>query len=278
MMQLMDRLFLIQLLISFLVGGGATAVQTMVAERVSPKIAGVILAIPTTFAIGIFFMAWALSEKDVVGIIPLVPLSLGIAYIFLVLYILLAASPLPKLSNMIVSYVVSIAVWFACSLPIILFEYSHLWSSLAGWCVLAVLSTYILERKYRTLPEQKSATMQFSSGELIARSLFAGLLITAVVLLAKTLNPFWGGVFSVFPASWSSGLIILHRRHDAAFLLRSYHMAPIGATSILLYALLVMWFYLPMGFVWGTVAAYCVTLLYVWLFVKLLQRQKRPSA
>ncbi len=54
-------IFHLQLLVSFLVGGAITAVLSLVAEKSHTKIAGVIVALPSTIAIGYFFIALAVD-------------------------------------------------------------------------------------------------------------------------------------------------------------------------------------------------------------------------
>jgi len=52
----MNKLFIIQLIISFIVGGGFVALLTIVAEKVNQRIAGIILTFPITAGLALFFL------------------------------------------------------------------------------------------------------------------------------------------------------------------------------------------------------------------------------
>ena len=51
----MNKLFIIQLIISFIVVGGFVALLTIVAEKVNQRIAGIILTFPITAGLALFF-------------------------------------------------------------------------------------------------------------------------------------------------------------------------------------------------------------------------------
>lgn len=53
---MMNKLFLTQLIVSFVVGGGFVALLTIVAEKVNQRIAGIILTFPITGGMALFFL------------------------------------------------------------------------------------------------------------------------------------------------------------------------------------------------------------------------------
>lgn len=62
---LIDKLFLIQVVTSFIVGGVFIAILGFIAERSSPKVAGIVLSLPSTMAISFFFIGWTLSPSKI---------------------------------------------------------------------------------------------------------------------------------------------------------------------------------------------------------------------
>lgn len=66
-----ETLFIIQLITSFLVGGAVIALLSFIAERVHKRIAGIVLAFPTTVALGFFFLGWTLSLLMPLPTLPL---------------------------------------------------------------------------------------------------------------------------------------------------------------------------------------------------------------
>ncbi len=54
----MSKLFIIQLIVSFIVGGSIIALLSLAAEKVNKTIAGILIAFPSTVALGFFFLGW----------------------------------------------------------------------------------------------------------------------------------------------------------------------------------------------------------------------------
>ena len=82
----MNKLFVIQLAVSFIVGGGVVALLSFIAEKANKKIAGIILAFPTTVALGFFFLGWTLSPEAVAGVVPATLIPLGLSVLFAAVY------------------------------------------------------------------------------------------------------------------------------------------------------------------------------------------------
>ena len=57
----MSKTFYVQLIISFIVGGVFIVFLTFIAEKVEDRISGIILLLPSTAALGFFFLSWSLS-------------------------------------------------------------------------------------------------------------------------------------------------------------------------------------------------------------------------
>jgi uncharacterized membrane protein (GlpM family) len=270
MIIVMDRFFFLQLLTSFLVGGGVTALQTVTAERVSRNIAGIVLAIPTTYAIALFFMGWALSPEEVAAVVPVTPISIGLSALFVPVYIFVARHTFPQILSLLASVTVASLFWLFLAIPLVIYQFSNLLLSLVGFIALAFLSTVFIAMQMEK--DHAPTDVAYTTSQKILRGVFAGSLISFAVYLSKILSPFWGGIFSAFPAAWSSGLLILHYYYDASFLARTYYMAPIGSSSLVVYGLIVMATYPTSGIFLGTVYAYLVSGVYVWGMVKVIQK------
>ena len=121
---------------------------------------------------------------------------------------------------------------------------------------------------------EKPASLFYSFGQKIGRAAFAGFIIVMVVFLGKTLSPFWGGVFTMFPAALSSSLMILHWYYDAKFLFPTVQKFPMGSVTILVYSLTVMLVFPLVGFILGTIVAYFASLVTSLLLSKISVRAK----
>ena len=84
--QTMNTLFQIQLIASFIVGGGIITLLTLIAEKVDKKIARIVLAFPSTVALGFFFIGLTTTTETVSQIIPSTFIPLGLSIFFIAIY------------------------------------------------------------------------------------------------------------------------------------------------------------------------------------------------
>ncbi len=256
----MNKLFCFQLITSLIIGGGIIALLSFLAERVRTRFAGIVLAFPLTAALGFFFLGWTLSAETVAEIIPATLIPLGLVVLFPALYIYIAEFSSKflknKISQIIVSFIASISIWFLFSLPIAVYQLNNLAYGLVGYTVLALLTHWLLHRKNY----EKPAFLFYTFIQKIGRAIFAGFVIVLVVFLGKTLSPFWGGVFTMFPAALSSSLMILHWYYDPKSLFPTVQKFALGSVTILVYSLTVMLVFPVVGFIFGTIIAYFASL------------------
>lgn len=264
----MNTLFVIQLIASFLVGGGIITLQSFIAEKVSKKVSGIVLTVPTTVAIGFFFLGWTLSSEIVADIAPSTLIPLGLSMLFAAGYPYIAEcfSKIIKHTfwQIFASYVVSIALWFALAVPVVIFEVKSLAIGVAGYVLCIVMAHFALKRKHYAKP----VTLVYSNSQKIGRAVFVGCILFLVVLLGKTLGPFWGGMFAMFPAAFSSFMMIFHWYYGPQSLFPTMQHIPIGSLSLFAYVLTVMLVFPPFGFIIGTIGAYIVSLIVTVLLMK----------
>lgn len=250
--------FLIQLIVSFLVGGAATAILSILAERSSARVAGFLLSLPTTVAIGIFFIGWTLSPQAVVEAVPVMPLSLGIDMAFTPVYVAVATLPIRKTFSVTLATCTAIAFWMALALPIAIYQVTDLTTSLLGYAVLTT-AAHVTLRHMAPATERTETVVRYTTSQKLFRALLSGSLISLIVYLSKTLGPVWGGVFSMFPAANISAMTIIHWRRGPTVLARVCRMIPLGSPTFLVYAFLTMVTYPTLGIVTGTIVSYLIT-------------------
>lgn len=276
----MNKLFVIQLIVSFIVGGGVIALLSFIAEKANKRVAGIILAFPTTAALGFFFLGWTLSPEAVAEIVPATLIPLGLSVLFAAVYAYIAEYSAKiiksKIWQIIVSFVVSIGLWFALAIPIIILELNRLAVGVAGYAFLILVTHLLLKRKNYDKP----VTLTYTFGQKIGRATFAGFIVFLVVLLGKMLSPFWGGMFAMFPAAYSSLLMILHWYYGPKSLFPTMQKVAVGSLSIFAYAITTMFVFPTFGFIIGTLFAYAVSLVVTLLLMKFQPKTKeilRPS-
>ena len=265
----MNKLFFIQIATSFIVGGAGVAFLSFIAERASSRTAGIVLAFPSTGALSYFFLAWALSPEAVATIIPATFIPLGLTAMFPVFYTYSAKAVSPLLTKkgyqVLISFLLSTACWLALALPVALFKLSDFALGMIGYALLVLIADFLLHRRAHT----KAPALSYTTGQKIGRAAFVGLIIVIVLVLGKTLDIVWGGIFAMFPAAFSSTLMLLHWYYDSNSVSAAAQNAPIGSLSICVYSIAVMFVFPKFGFIAGTVLAYCASLLTTLILLKI---------
>ena len=256
-------MFTIQIIISFFVGGILIALQTLIGERVSLRWRGIILTIPTTTAIGLFFIGIAKSPIDAANAALYIPASAGASYTFVTIFTLL------RNKGLVLSYFFALIFWGLFASLIITFPPSTFTNSILIFLVIPVIIGYLTVKSLPQIPDLKKFPMNFR--HLFFRSLLGGFIIALGVFLSKTLVNIWGGIFTTFPAVFSSSLIIYYYLQGAKVIPSvSKSMFFPGAVGFPLYVIVVNITFPIYGIWLGTLLAYLAytAFLLFWDFMK----------
>jgi uncharacterized membrane protein (GlpM family) len=267
----MTTIFITQLIVSFIVGGSFIALLTFLAERSNSRISGIIISFPSTALLGFFFLAWTQSPEEVATLVPATLIPLGISILFAVFYAYLAQMGAKfihhRLILITITLLLSVLSWLLLSLPLAMFKMTNLLYGILGYLAFVVIGHVLLKRKKQVILPKHSYTIW----QIIIRASFVGLLIVLVVLLGETVNPFWGGVLSMFPAALSSSLIVIHWYFGHNVLFSVVRRVPLGSISIFVYAIIVMLSFPWVGFIYGTLLAFLGSLTTSYLLSKIKQ-------
>jgi hypothetical protein len=263
----METMFIIQLITSFLVGGIFIAFLSFLAEKASEKTAGLIITIPSTIAISFFFIGWTLSPQEIANIAPVTLLTLGVIGLSTIAYLSLSKIKLKKIYSIILCTASSLFIWFLFAVPLAIFKFSNLLLAIIGFLILAAIPYYFVTIKSKTT--SLDTPIKYSTSQKIARAAFAGVIISLAVFLSKTLGPFWGGIFSSFPAKFTTSLIIIHWHYNSNFLFKVWKNFPLGFLTSATYPIAAIYTFPKFGIWLGTLIAYAISLL-VFLIVSRL--------
>ncbi|MCK5776701.1 MAG: hypothetical protein KAH25_11015, partial [Bacteroidales bacterium] len=257
----MNSIFVIQLMVSFIVGGGFVTLLTLLAEKSSNRISGIILSFPSTVLISFFFLAWTQSTEDVATIIPATLIPIGVSVLFPVFYIYFAklGSEFINGRNQLIlfSLISATLIWLVLSIPMAYHKMTNMLFGIIGYILLAIIGHILLNRKKSTKVQAHSYTIW----QIVARAVFVGLLVSVVVFLGEISNPFWGGVLAIYPAALSASLIVIHWHYGHENLFELCRKIPLGSLSIFVYVIVVMIVFPIYGFVLGTAIALISSLL-----------------
>jgi uncharacterized membrane protein (GlpM family) len=271
----LPQTLVLQLITSFLVGGAAVTLLSLLAEKANDKIAGIILIFPTTIVLGLLFLGISTSAQTVAFIIPATLIPLGLAVFLPVIYIYTAMLfnkiIMQKSIQILATLISTCIVWFGLAIPFVIYKFNNLLTGILGFLCLSALGHIILNRPVNNVVINKAA---YSRKQILFRAIFIGTVVALVVYLSKILNSFWGGLFAVFPAATTAALLIFHYYYTPQQLIYFMRKAPMGALSVFCYALMVLIFYPKFGLALGTVVSYSISLALSLIMIKLQQSKK----
>jgi len=255
----MNSLFYLQLLTSFILGGGFIALMTFLAERAPARIAGAIISMPGIVIFSYLFVGWATSAETVGKVAVTTLAGAGVVQMFAVVYMY---ASLIKINNKIYSIILSatsaIVVWLILAKVVVTLKISYLPLALVIDLVGITISYYFLHIKNNIpLPEK---IHHYTKKQIIFRALFSGFIIMFTVFLSKTLSPFWGGIFGAFPAGYLPAFVILHFYYGPPMLFKVGKNISIGSLCFASYVITSHWSFPAFGLIGGTIVSFVVSL------------------
>lgn len=250
----MNKIFLIQLAVSFLVGGGLIAFLSIMAERASEKVAGIIISFPSTIAISFLFISITTSPEKAGEAATVVPAAIGAMVIFCASYLYLSRVKIRKIYSILLCASVSLLLWFLICVPLAVWKFSSLGGSLLAYFTMILIGYYLITVKPGAT--KAPVLVKYTLAQKIKRGAFGGFIIALAVFISKSAGPFWGGVFAGFPAVFLSSLITIHYNYDSDFLFRVWRNVPKGTVTLLTFAVAAKFSFPAFGTAGGLVAAY----------------------
>lgn len=270
----MTKVLLAQVFVSFFAGGSLITLLTLIAEKTNQHISGIIMMFPTTLVLGFFFLGLTTNAENVSNVIPATLIPLGLVIFSSVIYIYCSIFFESKVKNKITqvfcSLLTSTVIWFLLASPFAIFKLSSMLIGVCGFVIIVVITHLIFRSKHYELSLTKPI---YTKGQMLIRALFTGSIIATVVLLGKILNPFWGGIFTMFPAATFATLVILHFYYLPRQLFYFMKSAPLGSISLFVYTISVMLLFPRLGIWSGSIVSYFISLTFGLLLIKYRLRQ-----
>lgn len=264
---MIDSNFLLQMILSFVVGSLWVLLTTLLADRFGSKLGGFIGGLPSTAAVSFFFIGLTQSTQTAAQATTVFPMSYAFTGLFLVLYALLWRK------GFISAFCVSISVWFFLSACVVLLNVNSYILSVGFYIFVLILAVYILEFRLK-LPSIGREDIHYSALQYITRAVFGGFVVALAVFLSRIGGPVFGGIFSAFPAVFISILIINYRSRGMEFSrAMTKPLLVTGMVSIFVYSVGVRYFYPSLGLWWGTLAAYFISMIAALMSYFLIQRK-----
>jgi uncharacterized membrane protein (GlpM family) len=254
----MTGIFLTKLVLSFLIGGAWVTAATRLAERHGTKIGGLVTGLPSTALVSLFFIGWTQSPAAAVEATTVVPLIGAVNALFLLIYIFLVRRHFwAAISS-------SLLFWGLSSSALVLLNFADFYLSLIIYFIVVPVSYFIIEKRIH-VRSQAARKVVNTWTTLALRAFFSGLIVALAVLVGKTGGPLLGGMLAMFPAMFTGTLLITYFTHGPLFSSAMMKVALVSAASVILYAVLVRWTYIPLGLLWGTLVSAIVSFASVFL-------------
>ena len=275
----MTTILLAQVCVSFLVGGSLITLLSVIAEKTNQHISGIIMMFPTTLVLGFFFLGLTTSAENVSIVIPATLIPLGIVIFSSVIYICCSVFYVSKFNSKLIQIIFSLltstVIWFILASPFAIYKFSNKLIGITGFIIIVTITHLILRNKQYEINLNRPT---YTKRQLFIRALFTGSVIATVVVLGKTLNPFWGGIFTMYPAATFATLIILHFYYEPSQLFYFMKSAPLGSVSLFIYAVSVMLLFPKFGIWTGTFISYVISLTWGLLLINYKLRQIKRTA
>lgn len=259
-----------------LVSVGVVLGLSLIAERVSTRVAGLLSGYPLGTAIALFFIGLEISPHfaadsavhTLAGFTATLALGGG--------YLLCGRSN--GLRGVLAGTAGGLACWLAVSALLAAVEFNRL-----GGTVTTLVAILAFTWLYRRVPETRTgARGRFSWLALAFRAALAATIIFLITGLAHVLPSAWAGLLAAFPVTMYPFLVILHLTHGAAPVATVIKHYPAGLGSLLGYALCVSLTYPSLGLALGTLAGFAVATLWLVLWTRIQawwqRRQTAPCA
>lgn len=245
----MVEIFVLKLIIAVTVVIGLS----LIAERASPRVAGILSGYPTGSAVSLFFFGLEINPEFAAN--SAVYNMIGLVAMQAFIYFYYKAS---LKFNLIISSCVAIAGFF---LVIGVLQFVQLNKFFA--VLILIASIFLFLDLFRPIKNVKIENkIQLSRKVLTVRALFAASIILLITGIARLVGPTWSGLFSAFPTTLFPLILIIHFTYDKKYVHVMIKNVPVGIFSLVLYSLTVSIVYPQYGIYWGTLLSFGVATLY----------------
>ncbi|QDO93915.1 hypothetical protein FNB79_07930 [Formosa sediminum] len=235
---------------------------SVLAEHVSPKVAGILSGYPTGSAITLFFFGLEVSPDYAAksAVFNMVGLSASLTFV----YAYYIASKYFNKYNIILSSLSAIASYF-----LVVWVLHHIKINTYMAILIPILFSFLYLYLFKNIKDINITNKaKLSYKTLFVRAFFAALIILLITSVPKFVGPTWAGLFSAFPTTLFPLMLIIHMTYSKAHVHTVIKNVPIGMFSLIIYSLTVSIVYPMYGIYWGTLISFATATLYLLIYKK----------
>ncbi len=260
----MELLFAIKLIVAivFVIG------LSLLAENVSPKVAGILSGYPTGSAITLFFFGLEVNPDYAAtsAVYNMIGLTAALSFV----YVYYMASKYFVKLNILLSSLSAILGYFIIVWLLHLIEI-NIFIAITIPIAFAFLYIYLF-KNIKNITIETKAKLNFKI--LFVRAFFAALIILLITSVPKFVGPNWAGLFSAFPTTLFPLMLIIHYTYSKEHVHTVIKNVPIGMFSLIIYSLTVSIVYPLFGIYLGTLISFGTATLYLLVYSKIKSMMK----
>jgi len=249
---------------------GMVLALSLVAERVSPRAAGLLSGYPLGAALALFFIGLEISPEFAADSAVYTLAGLAASQVFVYGYFM--ASQRIAGRGSLASTAAGLAGYFAAAWLLRLVPFSR---GLAVLSAIGSMALFVhLFRGIRDVTVTRS--VRLTPVVLLLRAAFAAGIIVAITAAAQAVGPAWAGLFSAFPTALLPLVLIVHMTYGKAHVHTIIKNFPHGIGSLVAYGVSVSYLYPAWGVGWGTLTAFGIATVYLLIYGAVAGRRLRP--
>jgi len=251
---------------------------SLVAERVRPRVAGILAGFPLGLALSLFFYGHEQGADFVGRAAPFALLGLVCIQCFIGGYYLgsprQAVGAHSRVRRLLIASLAALAAFFACSALLRPFDLS-----LPAALAVALASVLGFHWLFRHIPDARiERRVRFGPGVLLFRAALAAAVIVLVTSVAELIGSSWAGLFAAFPYTLYPLLLIVHYSYEPRHVHSMVRVYPQGLSACLVYVPAVAYCYPRFGVYWGTALSLAAAALWLSLWSALVRRRRAARA
>ncbi len=265
-------LILSKILVTFL----TVVLLARVAERMSPRHAGLLAGFPLGTGIALYFFGWQQGAQFAAdsAVYALSGLSASAALAWGYAQVIVRRG---ELAFMPLAILAGLATFLVCNLLLQQLP-GYRWISLLV-VIVAILVIRTLLKPIKDTHIKAAPTLSgwrrwigSKSGSLLFRATMASVTILMITGLSSLLGPEQAGLLAAFPVSFFPLMLILHLTYGSEVLATTIKHYPDGLGSLVVYTLAVSYLYPLLGIHWGTAVCLLLAVGYLVIYGALRQR------
>ncbi len=235
------------------------ATLSIVAERISPRAAGILSGYPLGSAISLFFIGLERSAAFAGESALYAAAGMTALLSFFFAYYHASRRIRPGIVNIALSSTAGAAAFLAVNTLLHGLNLGPI-----GCAAIGCGGIYGYGRIFHRIPDTRIVKpARLDLGGLVLRAGLAAGVILGVTGLALVVPPSWAGLFTAFPATVFPLVLILHATYSAEQAHTVIKNLPTGLWALVLYALTVSYTYPRCGIYWGTLIGFGAATIYL---------------